>query len=198
MTLARILVSIALFGALACDTENPAMVVVDNGYPPVPDGGDPTTQMTVFKVWWVTSLLADAVGPGSAGQPQRTVPNTDFAYALIAPGWDPSSPMPPTTFVAERSALKLTVTRGDTLHVRVSDETFVGHCAAGRPLSQDDADFVTQRLFPGDFAGLTYDAATCVATASSGDAGLDATGDASSEGSSDGDAQLDGQGEPLE
>jgi hypothetical protein len=177
MTLARLLVSIALLGAAACDTENPTMVVVDNGYAPVPDGGDPKTQMTVFKVWWVTSLLPDAVGPGGEGQPQRTVPNTDFAYALIAPGWDPSSPMPPTTFVAARSAVRLTASRGDTLHVPVSDNTFVGNCAVGKPLLQDDADFITQRIFPAEFTGSTYDAATCVATGSSADAGVDATGD---------------------
>ncbi|MDP9000461.1 MAG: hypothetical protein M3O46_10165 [Myxococcota bacterium] len=198
MTLARMLVSIVLLGAAACDTENPTMVVVDNGYAPVPDGGDPKTQMTVFKVWWVTSLLPDAVGPGGEGQPQRTVPNTDFAYALIAPGWDPSSPMPPTTFVAARSTVRLTATRGDTLRVHVSDNTFVGNCAVGMPLSQDDASFITQLIFPAEFAGSSYDAATCVATGSSADAGVDATGDASSQGSSDAEAQSDGEGEAFE
>ena len=193
MTVARILVSIALVGAVACDTETPTVVVVDNDHPPVPDGGDPTAEMTVFKVWWVTSLLPDAVSPESEGLAQRTVPNTDFAYALLASGWDPLSPTPPTRFIAERSAVKLSAARGDTLHVHVSDDTFVGDCAAGKPLSQDDADFITQRIFPAEFAGMTYDATTCLATASPANAGVDSPSDAAA---ADGrlvpDAEVDG------
>ena len=57
---------------------------------------------------------------------------------------------------------------GSTLAL-VSDATFVGSCAAGQPLSQDDADLVTQRIFPGDFAGLTYDARTCTMVPADGD-----------------------------
>ncbi|MDP9151633.1 MAG: hypothetical protein M3O36_17060 [Myxococcota bacterium] len=158
---ARSFVPMALLGAVACETESPTTVVVDNDYSVVPDGGNPATLMTVFKVWWVTSLMPDAVGPGGEGQSQRTVPNADFAYALIAPGWDPSSSTPPSRLFAARSAIKLSVARGDALHVHVADETFTGNCAAGKPLSQDDADFVTQRVFPGEFVGLAYDATTC-------------------------------------
>jgi hypothetical protein len=165
MTLARWLVSISLLGAVACDTENPTMVVADNDYPVLPDGGDPTLEMTVFKVWWVTSLLPDPVPPGGEGQPQRTVPGTDFAYAVLAPGWDPSSLTAPSRFVAVKSATTLSASRGDTLHVRVSDDGFVGNCGAGKPLSQEDADFITQRIFPGEFSGKTYDATTCTASA---------------------------------
>src|SRR6202000_3025230 len=51
--------------------------------------------------------------------------------------------------------------RGKLLPLTVSDETFAGNCAAGAPLSQDDADFVTQRIFPLEFAGQRYDAASC-------------------------------------
>jgi hypothetical protein len=63
-----------------------------------------------------------------------------------------------------KSSAKLAVTRGSTLTIGVSDATFVGRCAAGTALSQDDADFITQRIFPGDFAAVTYDAKTCAAT----------------------------------
>jgi hypothetical protein len=31
-------------------------------------------------------------------------------------------------------------------------------------LSQSDADFITQRIFPGEFATVRFDAATCVAS----------------------------------
>jgi hypothetical protein len=177
MTFARLLAGVSLLGAVACDTETPTMVVADNDYPVVPDGGDTAQQMTVFKVWWVTSLLPDAVPPGSEGQAQRTVPGTDFAYAVLAPGWDPLSPVQPARFIAAKSAVMLSASRGDTLHVHVSDAAFVGNCAAGMPLSQDDADFIVQRIFPGEFAGAAYDAKTCTSVSMTTDAGADRAND---------------------
>jgi hypothetical protein len=162
------------------------MVVVDNDYPSVPEGGDTSKEMTVYKVWWVTSLLPDAVSPGSEGQAERTVPNTDFAYAVLAPGWDPASTTPPTQLIAAKSSAKLTIARGDTLHVHVSDETFEGNCTAGKPLSQDDADFITQRIFPVSFANVQYDAKTCTATPTTADGGVDGGLDASDAEASDG------------
>jgi hypothetical protein len=164
--LARTLALVGLLGAAACDTESSTGVVVDNAFSPIPEGGDPTTEVTVFKVWWVTSLLPDPVTPGGEGHAQRTVPNTDFAYAVLAPGWDPSSSAPPARFLAVRSTMKLSALRGETLHVRVSDDTFVGDCEAGKPLSQEDADFITQRIFPAEFEGLAYDATNCETTPS--------------------------------
>ncbi len=165
----------ALAFVTGCQTEDATMVVVDDDYPSVADGGDSSQEMTVFKVWWVASLLPDPVRPGNEGQPERTVPSTDFAYAVLAPGWDPSSATPPVELLPAKSTGKLGVARGDTLHVHVSDATFVGNCAVGNALSQDDADFITQRIFPGTFANVRYDAATCtsipVQAADGGDAG---------------------------
>jgi hypothetical protein len=43
----------------------------------------------------------------------------------------------------------LPVGRSDTLTIAVSDGTFDGNCAAGSTLSQDDADFIMQRIFLG-------------------------------------------------
>jgi len=193
MKLDHWLFSIALLGAIGCDTETATTVAVDNDYPVVADGGDPTTEVVVFKVWWATSLLPDHVAPSAEGQPERTVPSTDFAYAVLAPGWDPSSPTPPTYLIPARSTAKLSVARGDVLHVRVSDDTFVGHCAAGKALSQDDADFITRSIFPGDFAGVTYDAKSCTATPVMMDGGADAaTTDAADAGETgSGDAAAD-------
>jgi hypothetical protein len=66
-----------------------------------------------------------------------------------------------------------------TLSIPVDDTTFVGNCAVGSFLSQQEADFITQVVFPSAeqgagweagpgepdipnlFAGLHYDAATC-------------------------------------
>jgi hypothetical protein len=173
MSSARLLLSFAVFASAAaagCSSDAPTQIVVDNDYLRV-EGGAAAAPMTVFKVWWATTLLPDAVGPSGEGQTQRTVPNTDYAYAVLAPGWDPDSGAPPSRFLAAKSLLRLQAVRGETLHVRVSDDTFAGDCADGKPLSQDDADLVTQRIFPGEFAGLTYDAATCVATAAPTDGG---------------------------
>jgi hypothetical protein len=158
-----VLLALCLAAGVGCSSENPTEVVADNDYPAVPDGGDSTTEMTVYKVWWMTTLMPDAVMSGDEGQPQRTVPGAGVAYAVLAPGWDPRSAAPPSRFLAARSAASLTAKRGDTLHVRVSDATFDGNCAAGNPLSQAEADFVTERIFPAEFAGLVYDAATCSA-----------------------------------
>ena len=176
-----LLPSLCLFLALGCDTEDATQIVVDNEYPQLADGGNSSSEMTVYKVWWVASLLPDAVAPGSEGEPQRTVPGTDFSYAVLAPGWDPSAGTGPSRFLAMKSNVRLSAARGDTLHVRVSDDTFSGNCGAGKPLSQDDADFITQRIFPGEFAGVVYDAVTCIGTSVGRDAGVtvaDAAGNA--------------------
>jgi hypothetical protein len=59
---------------------------------------------------------------------------------------------------------------GDTLQIPVDDETFVGNCASSSFLSQSQADFITQRVFPSIFANLRYDAGNCKTTPV-GDAG---------------------------
>lgn len=58
----------------------------------------------------------------------------------------------------------------NTLHIPVSDASFAGNCAAGGVLTQSQADFITQIVFPDVFGGFTYDAATCTTTPL-GDAG---------------------------
>jgi hypothetical protein len=156
-----LLLAIPLFAALvACDTEDATTAVVANDYPAAADGGT-SDAVVVYRAWWVTTLFASSVSPGASSATERTVPGEDHAYALLAPGWDPSSTTPPTRLVPVRSATKLTVDRGATLNVVVNPVTFVGNCANGTPLSQDDADFITTRIFPGPFAGHHYDAATC-------------------------------------
>jgi hypothetical protein len=163
MNVVRLLAAVCLLtlGASGCDTEDPTMVVVDDDYATVPDGGDPSSAVTVYKVWWLTSLMPDPVAPGDEGKAERAVAGRDYAYAVLAPGWSPSSGSPPGKLVFARSAAPLAATRGDTLHVHVSDAAFVGNCAAGKPLAQSDADFIARQIFPAELAGLAYDAATC-------------------------------------
>jgi hypothetical protein len=159
-----VLTLVATFG---CDTETPTTLVVEN------DGF-----VAVYKLWYASALFTSPVAPGSASTSERGVRGSAPAYALLAPGWDPSSSEPPPRLVPVRSTGELKAKRGDELRITVSDTTFVGDCAAGSTLSQDDADFITQRIFPGDFAGVFYDAKTCTTTTIAADGGGDAATDA--------------------
>jgi len=156
----------------ACETEDASHAVVDNVYA--------APHAVVYRAWWVATYFPDPVPATMTSAEQRSVPATDFAYAVLAPDWDPWSATAPSKLVVLKSKAPLALARGETLHIVVDDRTFVGSCAAGQPLSQDDADFITQRIFPGEFAGATYDAKTCTTTSTSPtapaatDAGTDA------------------------
>ncbi len=147
--------------SIGCDTQDPTKAVVENAFAPSPDGGDLATQTVVYKVWWVATLFKEPVLPGATSEEERSVPADQTAYALLAPGWDPASGNPPAKLIAMKSKSHFQVARGGTLHIVVSDATFAGSCSAAQALSQEDADFVTQRIFPGEFAAMTYDAETC-------------------------------------
>lgn len=166
LSIASLFAGIAL---AACDTEDPSKAVVDNGYPA-------SAQTVVYRAWWVATYFPDPVAGGATSTEQRSVPASDFAYAVLAPGWDPASGAPPPRFVFVKSKAPLSVARGDTLHIVVDDRTFTGSCAANQPLTQDEADFITQRIFPGELGNMTYDAKTCAvipASSAATDAGTD-------------------------
>jgi hypothetical protein len=137
---------------VACATETPTTAVVENAY---------TGQTAVYRTWWAASYFREPVAAGAASPEERSIPGSFAAYALLAPGWDPASPSPPTKLVALKSKTPLDAARGEMLHIEISDRTFAGNCAAGQPLSQEDADFVTTRIFPGEFVDVRYDARTC-------------------------------------
>jgi hypothetical protein len=156
------LACVSFFGLLgACETETPTTASVRNDYPAAADGGDAAAQRVVYRAWFASTLFDAPVAPGATSAEERTVPTADYVYAVLALGWDPGSGAPPTKLVPLRSKGRLDVARGDLGLIAVSPATFDGDCAAGSALSQDDADFVTQRIFPGAFAGATFDAATC-------------------------------------
>ncbi len=178
----------------ACSTETPTTAIVDNAYPSVPDGASNAGEVTVYKVWYGATLFRFPVAPGGESESERTELGSATAYAVLAPGWAPSSATAPTQFVAVESKAPLSVNRGDTLHIAVSDARFTGRCGGSAPLSQTEADFVTQRIFPAEFAGVHYDAATCRSTAALGDGGTDAAIDTTTQldGSSDAEPSSDG------
>jgi hypothetical protein len=163
--------ALTALGLAGCETETPTTASVENDYPAIADGGDPATQTVVYRAWYASTLFLDPVAPGATSGEQRTVPSTDYVYVVLAVGWDPTSGTPPTQLVVLRSKGQLGVSRGDLALIQVSPVRFDGDCAAGSPLAQEDADFITQRIFPGPFAGLRYDAATCKGTSLRSDGG---------------------------
>jgi hypothetical protein len=157
-----------LLAAVAACEDAPTTAVVENGYAPAPDGGASTT---VYEVWWATALFPEPVAAGETSEPERAVPVSDFAYALLAPGWTPGGGAPPR-LVAARSANPLDAAAHERLRIVVSPATFVGDCAAGEPLDAADARFIIERIFPGALAGESYDPATC-STMGPADGGAD-------------------------
>lgn len=168
-----------LFGALsfvpvaaACYGPQTA-VVVDNDYAPTP-----AKPKVVYRAYWQAVSFPEPIPPGASSNPQNTVPASDnMAYVALAPGWDPDSSAPPTSFVLLQSRNGFGVHLGDTVHIPVDDATFIGNCASGSFLSQAQADLITQLftepIFPDASPALPsfrYEAATCTTTLI-GDAG---------------------------
>jgi hypothetical protein len=156
---------------LGCNTSEPTSAVLSNEYPPASDAGSEDST-PVYKGWWAVSQFPDPVAAGQVSEPVRIVLGSDYGYALLAPGWDVASSTPPTTLIPVRSAQKLSIGRGELLTFVVSADASVGDCRAGTPLTQADADFITQRIFPGEFADRIYDAESCTTSAvSAGEGG---------------------------
>jgi hypothetical protein len=148
----RLLIGLVLIAG--CKTEDASTAVVENG-----------SGAVIYRAWWSETLFPDPIPPGSASEEFRTTPATDTAYVLLAPGWDPASGAPPTSFVVLRSKAPLDVNRGGELHIAVSDTTFDGNCGASAPLSREDAAFAVNNIFAGELEGFEYDAATCTTRA---------------------------------
>jgi hypothetical protein len=145
--------------ALGCDAPHTS-VVLENDYPLLR-----TNALVVYHAAWQAVSFPSPVPPGSSSDPQPTVPASDnTAYVVLAPGWDPTSSTPPSAFVVLQSRNGFAVDLDDTLHIPIDDKTFAGHCEAGSFLPQEQADFITRFVFPGDFASVRYDARTCTTT----------------------------------
>jgi hypothetical protein len=155
--LARLFLVVAL--ATGCDTPS-TVVILDNAYPP----SAPVPLVVAAAHWQAVNFPAPVV-PGASSEPYPTAPaSANTAYVLLAPGWDPSADAGWGSLLVLQSRAGLEVHLAQTLHVVVDDTNFLGNCAAGNPLSQDEADFLTQRVFAADFAGRGYDATTCTSS----------------------------------
>jgi hypothetical protein len=154
-------------GCMNLDTPH-THVSLDNGYPT-----SATVPLVIREGYWQAVSFSTPIPPGGSSGLQDTVPASDnTAYVVLAPGWDPTSSAPPTSFVVLQSKGGFAVALNHTLHIPVNDSTFAGNCGAGSTLTQPQADFITQIAFPSTFMGLSYDAATCTTT-SVGDAGTE-------------------------
>jgi len=166
---------VTLLLAIGCDPPDTS-VVVDNDYP-----ASAPTALVVYQAYWQAVAFTTPVPPGSSSEAQGTVPaSANTAYAVLAPGWQPSDSTPPTSLVVLQSQMGFPARLDATLHIPVDDTTFAGNCAAGSFLTQAQADFITQLVFPDVFAGKSYDPATCAVTPADGgsDGGAgDAVGD---------------------
>jgi hypothetical protein len=150
----------ALSGAVGCDLDTQTNVVLENDYP-----ASSSLPLVVYRAKWQAVKFTVPVAPGSVSDTQPTVSaSPNIAYVILAPGWDPASAQPPRSLVVMQSRAGFSVHEGDTLHIGVDDTTFEGNCASGSPLSQAQADFITQLVFPGNFVSLRYDAASCTTT----------------------------------
>ena len=139
-------------------------VALDNAYPT-------SSKLVVFEGFWQAVPFPNPIPTGGSSGPQNTVAASDnTAYVILAPGWDPTSASGPASLVVLQSKSGFAVHLNDTLHIPVDDAHFAGNCAAGSHLTQQQADFITQLVFPVTFASFRYDAATCTTTPT-GDAG---------------------------
>jgi hypothetical protein len=144
--------------ATGCDTPQ-TDVVFDNHYPASP------TAMVVYRAQWQAVTDDVAIPPGESSDALSTIAASEnTAYVILAPGWDPASRTAPSSIIVLQSRQDFAVHLNNTLHIPIDDATFAGNCATGRSLSQIQADFITQFVFPGDFASIRYDAATCSTT----------------------------------
>jgi hypothetical protein len=143
--------------SLACDTDTPTTALIENDWAP----SEATPPFTVYRVWYQSTLFFEPLAFGESSAAQRIVNGSAYAYALVALDFDPLGGGEPRRFLALRSHQELSVKRGDLLQIELSDETFDGNCFAGKALSQTDANFITERIFPGNFAGQRYDAESC-------------------------------------
>ncbi len=146
--------------AAGCDLNTQTNVVLENDYAP-----SATRALVVYRAYWQAVSFLVPVPPGSSTDPETTVPaSPNTAYVILAPGWDPESLTPPTSFVVLQSRSGFGVQFGDTLTIRVDDTRFIGNCASNSFLPQTQADFITGLVFPDAFSLLHYDAATCTTT----------------------------------
>jgi hypothetical protein len=148
--------------AAGCDPGPHTAVVLANGY--LPTSAAPPL-LVVYRAYWQNVSFPTPIEPGQASPPQPAESTSgDTAYVVLAPGWDPELQATPTSLVVLQSRVPIATSYNALLTITVDDTAFAGNCQGGSPLPQAQADFITQVVFPCDFAAYRYDAATCTLT----------------------------------
>lgn len=144
MPVARVAFVAVLAAWCGCDAPS-TKVVVDNDY---------AAPLVVERAFWQAVAFATPIAPGASSEAEDTVAaSANSAYVVLSA---------PSGLVVLQSRAGFAVHTNQTLHIGVDDDRFAGNCAVGSTLSQDEADFITTRVFADLFAGLRYDAATCM------------------------------------
>jgi hypothetical protein len=143
-----------------CDPGPHTAVVLTNGYP-----ATGTAPLVVYRAYWENVSFPTPIDPGFSASPQPAESTSGVtAYVVLAPGWDPELSATPKSLVVLQSRVPIATSYNDLLTITVDDTAFAGNCVAGSLLPQAQADFITQVVFPSDFAAYRYDAATCTLT----------------------------------
>ena len=150
----RTLIVVTLLADVACDVPDTRVVLYDRF--------GASTHNVVFAAQWENIAFTTPLAPGEASPPETAFESSGTtAYVVVAPGFEVGSQAPPTELLLLESTQLIAVALGDGVTIAVDDTTFAGDCTAGSMLPQADADLMTERVFPGIFAGRGYDAATC-------------------------------------
>jgi hypothetical protein len=153
---------VLVLATVACDS-GASMAVVDNRYER--SSTDASNELTVYRARFMTAYFDAAVPPGSSSVPESTLfTSGDKAYALLAPGWDPTGDAGPKSLIVVESNAPMAAVPGGVVHIAVDDSTFRGRCDAGAPLTQEEANVITGAFFADIFGGTKYDATSCVTT----------------------------------
>ncbi len=139
-----------VMGVVMCDTPHTSAILEN------------ASASFVYRAQWQSVTFGDPLAPGTASDPHDALPaSANDAYVLLAPGWDPSSTTPPSKLIVLHSRAGYALHADQTVRITVNDDAFEGNCAIGSTLSREEADFITQRIFPDVFANATYDPSTC-------------------------------------
>jgi hypothetical protein len=177
--------TIALAPVTACDNAAAEAVVVN-------ELGANDPPITLEKVWFRTTLFTRPVAPGESSETLRIGTGVEYAYAVIRVGQDDPDGGPPARRYVARTREPVDAQPATVTSIVFSATGSQSLCFGAPPLTREDWNFVTSRIFPSEQVE-PYDPASCAAPPgpapdASADASTDAPNDAPADASADADA----------
>lgn len=151
--------------SMACAPE-PAKASVVNAFPAA-------SPNTIVKVWYRTTLFTDAIQPGDESAQKPVGTGSEPAYALIALDYDPEAGTS-SRKVPARTRDSIETKDDDQVKLTFGADTATGPCVGGTPMTQEEYDFIAQRIFPDDLLE-PIDSVVC-GTVATGDGGTGGAG----------------------